>query len=92
MFLLFQILVTILFLFSPVNCNYNYTSGQVEAYRNFLNEQSRLVSDLFKNYDPDVSGLYTLRSSNFINQSDYEHPPKNATKLPMQHDETNRCR
>ncbi|ULT87177.1 hypothetical protein L3Y34_006752 [Caenorhabditis briggsae] len=44
-------------------------------YEKFLADQKRLWKDLFNDYDPEISAIYTLHSSQWIDQNNTIHPP-----------------
>uniref|UniRef100_A0A1I7TXM3 Neur_chan_memb domain-containing protein n=1 Tax=Caenorhabditis tropicalis TaxID=1561998 RepID=A0A1I7TXM3_9PELO len=53
------------------------------TYNQFLNNQNRLWTDLFKDYNPSISAIYTLHKSKFIDQNTTIHPPVTTLKLTM---------
>ncbi|CAL2043735.1 unnamed protein product [Caenorhabditis brenneri] len=59
------------------------TQEELVAYRNFLANQKRLYTDLFKDYDSSLSAIYTLHSSPYIDQNNTVHPPMTELKLTM---------
>uniref|UniRef100_A0A1I7TXM0 Neur_chan_LBD domain-containing protein n=1 Tax=Caenorhabditis tropicalis TaxID=1561998 RepID=A0A1I7TXM0_9PELO len=54
---------------------------ELSSYREFLSDQRRLWKDLFADYDPSISAVYTLYTSDWINQTTKVHPP--ITTLTM---------
>ncbi|CAI5448080.1 unnamed protein product [Caenorhabditis angaria] len=64
------------FIFSKPTVTQNYTKEELENYQNFLKNQKKLLTDLFRDYDAGDSAIYTLRSSKFVNQTTTIHPPR----------------
>ncbi|CAO4377533.1 unnamed protein product [Caenorhabditis nigoni] len=61
----------------------NLSNTGSENYKKFLNDQDRLWDDLFKNYNPKRNAIYTLRSSEWINQNVTVHPESTKLLLTM---------
>ncbi|EGT44004.1 hypothetical protein CAEBREN_05503 [Caenorhabditis brenneri] len=59
------------------------TKAEYATYNKFLTDQKRLWKDLFADYDPKLSAIYTLHKSEWIDQNATIHPPITELRLIM---------
>uniref|UniRef100_A0A1I7TXM2 Neur_chan_LBD domain-containing protein n=1 Tax=Caenorhabditis tropicalis TaxID=1561998 RepID=A0A1I7TXM2_9PELO len=59
------------------------TPDEAATYNKFLEDQNRLWTDLFKNYNPTISAIYTLHTSKFVDQNRTAHPPITELNLTL---------
>ncbi|CAL2043733.1 unnamed protein product [Caenorhabditis brenneri] len=61
----------------------NMTTAEYATYNKFLADQKRLYKDLFADYDPSLSAIYTLHKSQWIDQNATVHPPITKMRMTM---------